>query len=178
MSTMPAGGLTQLPLFSRPAARRHTTFDVAAVSRAARGFTGDFYRTHRYGDRLWFAIGDVAGKGLPAAVVMAMIQEELEHRLAACAITRCDPAATMERLHAYLRPLLPRNRFATAVIGHLQDNGTLMLASAGHCPPLIVRADRSVELLSPTGPVIGLLQDAGWTSTTTRLEGGDALVLY
>ncbi|HET7711864.1 MAG TPA: PP2C family protein-serine/threonine phosphatase, partial [Thermoanaerobaculia bacterium] len=43
---------------------------------------------------------------------------------------------------------------------------------------LIVRADRSVEPLSPTGPVIGLLPNAGWTSTTARLERGDALLLY
>jgi hypothetical protein len=55
--------------------------DVHAISLPARTFTGDFWFTHRMHDRLWFAIGDVAGKGLPAALVMAMIQEELEHRV-------------------------------------------------------------------------------------------------
>ena len=44
--------------------------NIQAVSRAARTFTGDFYFTHRNRDRLWIALGDVAGKGLPAAIVI------------------------------------------------------------------------------------------------------------
>src|SRR5437762_1334451 len=82
------------------------TPDVFAFSRAARTFTGDFYFTHREHDLLWFTLGDVSGKGLPAAVVMAMIQEELEHRIISCAATRCDPSTTMLRLHTFLRPLM------------------------------------------------------------------------
>src|SRR5215472_14809042 len=90
-------------------------FDVHAISIPARTFTGDFWLTHRAADRLWFAVGDVAGKGLPAALVMAMIQEELERQVL------CDPAATMRRLDRFLRPLLPQNKFATVVIGCLCD---------------------------------------------------------
>src|SRR4030081_584857 len=124
-------GVSQLPLFShdeRPIA------DVHAFSKAARTFTGDFYITHRDSDRLWFVLGDVAGKGLPAAVIMAMIQEELEHRITSCATAGCDPATTMHRLDAFLKPLLPSNRFATAVIGWLDDDGSLTIVNAGHCP--------------------------------------------
>ena len=80
------GVIVQMPLFKpvgglKPAA----THDVHAISIPARAFTGDFYFLHRANDRLWFALGDVAGKGLPAAVVMAMIQEELEQRIVSCA---------------------------------------------------------------------------------------------
>ena len=107
-----------------------------------RRFTGDFWFTHAAGDRLWFALGDVAGKGLPAAIVMAMIQEELEHRITSCARAGCDPATTMKRLDEFLKPLLPSNRFATAVIGWLDDDGSITLVNAGHCPPMIVRARR------------------------------------
>ena len=152
--------------------------DVQAVSRAARTFTGDFYFTHRNRDRLWIALGDVAGKGLPAAIVMAMIQEELEQRIASCASTECDPARTTLRLHEFLAPLLPRNRFATAVIGWLRDDGTLRLVNAGHPPPLIVRRDGTIEEIESTGPIIGVLPNACWSTTTLRLEEGDALVLY
>src|SRR5688572_8500495 len=106
-----------------------TASTVLAVSRPARTFTGDFYVTHRTDERLWLALGDVAGKGLPAAIVMAMIQEELEHRIAACAETRCNPATTMGRLHEFLEPLLPSNRFATAVIATLRDDGELTIAN-------------------------------------------------
>lgn len=163
---------SQIP---RPRAR---TTDIHAVSVPARTFTGDFYFTHRAGDRLWFAVGDVAGKGINAAVVMAMIQEELEHRITSCATRGCDPSTTVSRLHTFLRPLLPRNRFATVVIGWLRDDGTLMIANAGHCPPLIVRANGDIDEIGSTGPVAGILPAPRWQSKPHKLRSGDALVLY
>jgi sigma-B regulation protein RsbU (phosphoserine phosphatase) len=166
--------LAQIPLFVR---EEHPIADVFAFSKPARTFTGDFYFTHRDTDRLWFALGDVAGKGLPAAVIMAMIQEELEHRIASCATTKCDPSVTMQRLHAFLHPLMPRNRFATVVIGHLRDDGLLTIANAGHCPPLIARG-KSIEQIGSTGPVAGILKGSRWRSTTRRLAPGDAILLY
>jgi sigma-B regulation protein RsbU (phosphoserine phosphatase) len=169
----------QLPLFARiefPPVRHHV--DAAAFSRAARTFTGDFYYTHRDDDRLWFALGDVAGKGLPAAVFMAMIQEELEHRITLCAATRCDPASTMQRLHAFLKPILPHNRFATVVIGHLRNDGLLTIANGGHCAPVLARAGGAVETIGSTGPVAGLLESSRWASTTRQLAPGDALLLF
>jgi serine phosphatase RsbU (regulator of sigma subunit) len=120
----------------------------------------------------------VAGKGLPAAIVMAMIQEELERRIASCAETNCDPARTIAKLHEFLLPLMPINRFATGVIAHLTEDGVLTFANGGHCPPLLVRADGTIEELSSTGPIMGLLPNAKWRSVKTRLELGDRLVLY
>jgi sigma-B regulation protein RsbU (phosphoserine phosphatase) len=162
-------------LASLPALDR---FDIHAISIPAKTFTGDFWFTHQTDDRLWFALGDVAGKGLPAAVVMAMIQEELEHRLLSCSRAGCDPATTMRRLHEFLKPLLPSNRFATAVIGWLRDDGSLTIVNAGHCPPMIVRADGRVEQIDSTGPVVGILPNARWVSTTLTLAPGDLLLLY
>ena len=163
---------------SLPAVRRGVRIQLDAISRPARTFTGDFYFTHRKDDRVWLALGDVAGKGLPAAIVMAMIQEELEERIASCAETVCDPASTIARLHEFLLPLMPQNRFATGVIAHLRDDGLLTYTNAGHCPPLIVRADGSVNELASTGPIMGLLPHASWHSNKVMLEEGDRLVLY
>jgi len=173
------GVIVQMPLFKpvgglKPAA----THDVHAISIPARAFTGDFYFLHRANDRLWFALGDVAGKGLPAAVVMAMIQEELEQRIVSCARTACDPSVTMTRLHAFLKPLLASNKFATVVIGNLHDDGTLMVANAGHCPPMIVRADGAIEEIASTGPVVGILSSSQWTTYEATLQYGESLVLY
>jgi sigma-B regulation protein RsbU (phosphoserine phosphatase) len=154
------------------------TIDIHAVSLPAKTFTGDFWFTHRTADRLWFALGDVAGKGLPAALFMAMIQEEIEQRVTSCARAGCDPATTMQRLHALMRPLLPSNRFATVVIGWLCDDGTLRVVNAGHCPPLVVRNGGAVEEIGSTGPVIGILPRSRWTSTTRRLGAGEWLLLY
>ncbi len=163
---------------SLPAVRGLSTIEIDAISRPARMFTGDFYYTHRREDRVWLALGDVAGKGLPAAIVMAMIQEELEERIAACAETLCEPATTMSRLHEFLLPLMPQNRFATAVIATLRDDGRLTLANGGHCPPLLLRADGSIEELASTGPILGLLPNARWRTVTTTLDYGDTLILY
>jgi sigma-B regulation protein RsbU (phosphoserine phosphatase) len=153
-------------------------WDVHAISMPAKTFTGDFWFTHVAGDRLWFVLGDVAGKGLPAAIVMAMIQEELEHRITSCARAGCDPATTMKRLDAFLKPLLPSNRFATAVIGWLDDDGSITIVNAGHCPPMIVRADGTIEEIDSTGPVVGIVPNARWHSTTLTLNPGELLVLY
>jgi sigma-B regulation protein RsbU (phosphoserine phosphatase) len=178
VQTMPARSRVSAQL-AFPLAHQHTPFaiDVAAYSKPARTFTGDFYLTHRTHDRLWFTLGDVSGKGAHAAVVMAMIQEELEHRIAACASTQCSPAATMQRLHEFLRGILPSNRFATVTIGTLRDDGLLTIVNAGHCPPLIAAASR-VEEIHSTGPVAGLLPSSRWTSVTRQLTPGDAVLLF
>jgi len=181
MSTMPTGSsvvqFPQLPLFTAYGKRR-SAYEVRAVSQPARAFTGDFYFTHRHADRFWFAVGDVSGKGINAAVVMAMIQEELEHRITSCAKTECDPSRTVARLHEFIRPLLPPNKFASMVIGYASDDGHLVVANAGHCPPVIVRRDGSTDLVESTGPVIGILPDSRWRSTVRLLGRGETLVLY
>jgi sigma-B regulation protein RsbU (phosphoserine phosphatase) len=169
----------QQPLFSPvPVDSRPHTIDLHAVSRPARTYTGDFWFTYRDIDRTWFALGDVAGKGLHAALVMAMIQEELELRIQSCARAGCDPATTMQRLHSLLRPILPANRFATAVLGWLRDDGRMRIVNAGHCPPLILRRDGRIERIGSTGPAAGILPASQWHSETLQLESGDTLLLY
>jgi len=173
------GATQQVPLFDALAAfQTPIAFDVHAVSLPARTFTGDFWFTHRSDDRLWFALGDVSGKGLPAALVMAIIQEELEHRITSCARAGCDPATTMARLHEMLQPILPGNRFATAVIGWLGDDGKLMLVNGGHCPPLVLRRSGAIDEIESTGPVVGIVPRSRWKSAMYTLGRGEQLVLY
>ena len=172
------GVIVQMPLFQAPRPVEVRKPEVHAISVPARAFTGDFYFIHRADDRVWFALGDVAGKGLPAALVMAMIQEELEHRIASCARSACDPSVTMTRLHAFLKPLIAINKFATVVIGTLHDDGTLQVSNAGHCPPVIVRAGGEIESIDSTGPVVGVLPASQWTTFETVLDRGESIVLY
>ncbi|HSP16597.1 MAG TPA: PP2C family protein-serine/threonine phosphatase [Thermoanaerobaculia bacterium] len=172
------GGVAgQLRLFAVPPTSPRD-IDVHAVSQPARQFTGDFYFTHREGSVLWIVLGDVAGKGLEAAVIMAMIQEQLEERLVACVRASTDPANTMTRLHLALRELLPGNRFATAVIAQIHDDGRLVVTNAGHCPLLIARRNGSIETIGSTGPVIGILPSAHWRSIELPFRRGDALLAY
>lgn len=84
----------------------------------------------------------------------------------------------MTRLHTFLRSVLPRNRFATAVIGWLHDDGTLRIVNAGHCPPLVVRGDGRVERIASTGPIVGVLPQSRWSAASMTLDAGDSLLLF
>ena len=178
MSTMPAGSSLsiQLPLPIAPPVSGDV--DLHAISVPARTFTGDFFFSHRVGNTLWVTVGDVAGKGLNAAVVMAMIQEELEHRITSCASAACDPAITMHRLHELVRPALYPNRFATIAIVQIRDDGRLLVANAGHPPPLIARRNGRIDSIGATGPAAGILDNSRWTSVAHHLGAGETLLLY
>jgi len=173
VSSVPAeGSVIQLQLFHSGRLKPARTPDVHAISIPARAFTGDVYFVHPADGRMWFALGDVAGKGINAAVVMAMIQEQLEE------ITQYDPSGAMLRLHTFLCQLLPANRFATMVIGCLCDDGALSIANAGHPAPLIVRTNGEIESIDSTGPVVGILSGSQWRTFETSLGAADTLVLY
>lgn len=168
----------QFPLFARAPRKSSADVDIKAISRPARAFTGDFYLTHRHGRTLWVVVGDVAGKGIKAAVIMAMIQEELEDSIVSCAMENIDPAVTMTRLDLFLRRLLPSNRFATVAIVQIRDDGRLIAANGGHPPLLIARRDGSIEAIDSTGPVVGLLPSPHWRSINTPFNRGETLLAY
>lgn len=173
-----------LPIAAAP--DRDDPFEIAALSLPARAYTGDFYFSRRVGGTLWFALGDVAGKGIASAVFMAMIQETLEHllggpstRAAAGSDDPCsEPCGVLHELDAMLQGELPANRFATVVVGSLDPAGVLTVANGGHCPPLIRRGDGAVEALPPNGPALGILPGRCWGVTTARLVPGDSVLLY
>ena len=149
--------------------------EVFAFSQSARIVGGDLYHAAvREGGALAVALGDVSGKGVAAALIMAMVQGLLGllHELD-------QPIAAM--LPALNRSLIehnPGNRFLTLGAGLLAADGTLELANAGHCPLAVLRGDGGVELVSPKGPILGLLPDAKWGTDTLRLAPGESLVLY
>lgn len=151
--------------------------DVHAVSRPARTFTGDFcFVDHDARGRLWFALGDVAGKGLAAAVYMAMIDEHLEQLVGGPAESM-SAADVVRSLESAVRPHFPRNRFATAVVGVCSPDGSLELVNAGHCEP-VLHTRGGVRIIPSHGPVIGIHPFPSWTAATIEVEAGDLLVAY
>ena len=149
--------------------------DIYATSRPADAFTGDFYFVRRNENGLWFGLGDVTGHGLDSAIYMAMIQEQIE---AAIDDSICCLPDVIHSLHEVMGGEMPANRFASAVFGHITTDGALQLINAGHCSPMVLRRDGSVEAFGPHGPVFGLLPRATWTSSYTRLEPGEKLLLH
>jgi sigma-B regulation protein RsbU (phosphoserine phosphatase) len=149
------------------------TAAVHAISRPATEFTGDFYLYRREQGRLRFSLGDVSGKGLRAAVLMAMVQEEIERGFGEGE----DAIDIVRAVHRSLLPEMGGRRFVSLVLGDLDASGRLRLVNAGHCLPLIIRRT-GVDLLPSTGPVAGLLPDSEWFTHTGHLEPGEAIVLY
>lgn len=152
---------------------RHSELDIYAVSLPARAFTGDFYFISRQSERTWIAVGDVAGKGLHAAVFMAMIHEELE-RLSARAEGPAELAAT---LNATLAAHLPDNRFVTAAVATIDPTGWLEIVNAGHCPVLI-RRENEIKTVSATGPVLGVFTSPSWKTRRLLMQPRDSVLLF
>ena len=148
--------------------------DVYGLAVPAGEFTGDFYFTAELGDGLRFALGDVAGKGLRAAVLMSMIQEELDRSVA----TSAPLGKTVDRIHRSFLAQSDGRRFVSMVMGDLVCCGGLELINAGHPPPLIRRNDGSIERIGSHGPVAGLLQRSRWGIARYQLDPGESILLY
>ncbi|MEO8216918.1 MAG: PP2C family protein-serine/threonine phosphatase [Acidobacteriota bacterium] len=148
--------------------------DVFGLAIPAGDFTGDFYFTAQVGDRLRFALGDVTGKGLRAAVLMSMIQEELDRS----ASSRMPLGRTIDRIHRSFFGQSDGRRFVSMVIGDLDCCGGVEIINAGHCPPLIKRNGGSIERIGSHGPVAGLLEKSRWATARYQLEPGESLLLY
>jgi len=149
--------------------------DVFAFSQPARSVGGDLYHGILRDDgALAVALGDVSGKGVGAALIMAMAQGliGLLHELG-------QPIeALMPALNRSLLKHNPGNRFLTLAVGLLRSDGNLSLANAGHCPLAVLRASGSVELVPPQGPILGLLPMAKWAVAEVKLSAGDSIVFY
>jgi sigma-B regulation protein RsbU (phosphoserine phosphatase) len=129
------------------------------------------------GGRIGIAIGDISGKGIPAALLMAGLQASL--RSQAIAAPK-DLTTLMANLNRLICQSSPQNRYATFFYGEY-DPGTRRLAyvNAGHNAPMLFRrgaSPREAIRLETGGPVIGLLEIASFQQSEVSLEPGDLLV--
>jgi phosphoserine phosphatase RsbU/P len=142
---------------------------------------GDFYDLFPLSQDRWgVALGDVCGKGAHAATVTSLIR----YTLRTAAVYDASPSAVLGTLNAALHQRYARDdrSFCTAIFGVLTPDGegfTLALARGGHAAPLIMRANGTAGQVSgPGGPLIGVWDDAAFTTTTIRLSAGDTLLLF
>lgn len=151
--------------------------DCAGACRPAQGVGGDYYDFLALpGGRLGVALGDVAGKGIPAALLMASLQASLRgQRLSGPA----DLAHMMTNMNLLIFESSPDNRYATFFYGELDPAARrLDYVNAGHNAPMIFRASGAIERLRATGPVIGLVDGGRYAQASTTLAPGDLLVVY
>jgi sigma-B regulation protein RsbU (phosphoserine phosphatase) len=151
-------------------------YELYGWNRSALQVGGDYYDfLARPGGNLGFALGDVSGKGVPAALLVSTLHSSL--RLLA------DHIATgpdfFARLNQHLIDSSAPNKFVTLFLGELETgSGTIAYLNAGHSPAFVVRASGAVEVLSAGGLPLGLLPHASFRMETLHLAPGDLLCLY
>jgi serine phosphatase RsbU (regulator of sigma subunit)/pSer/pThr/pTyr-binding forkhead associated (FHA) protein len=147
--------------------------DLAAASLPCRTVGGDFYDyLELEGGGFSFALGDVAGKGPPAALLAAATQSHF----VAQASLGADPAQTVGRINRALIRRMIEARFATLFHGVLMRDGRLSYCNAGHEPPIVVGED-GVKGLETGGPVLGLFGNARYASDSIQLKPDDLVVI-
>jgi serine phosphatase RsbU (regulator of sigma subunit)/pSer/pThr/pTyr-binding forkhead associated (FHA) protein len=160
------------------AAPRVAGLDLAGHNAACRTVGGDYYDFLPYGeDRVGLVLGDVAGKGMPAALLMCGLQARV--RVLAESPDGLDLAELMSRLDRSLADSCPDNRFITLFFGLLDARaGELRFCNAGHNPPILLRADGTVEHLPPGGTVLGILPGLPYEERRCRMEVGELLAIF
>jgi sigma-B regulation protein RsbU (phosphoserine phosphatase) len=158
--------------------RAGTFFTAAAASLPCRSIGGDFYD---YVDlpagSLGFALGDVAGKGPPAALLSAMMQGIF----AAQAATSDSPSQTIARVNLALYRRGIESRFVTLMYGAIAPAGALTYCNAGHNPPLVISSGagpQGIRRLEAGGPIVGLFEAATFDEETVQLAQGDWLIVF
>jgi serine phosphatase RsbU (regulator of sigma subunit) len=151
-------------------------YDLAGLNLPCRTVGGDYYDFLPYRDgRLAVMVGDVSGKGLPAALLMSGLQA----RVQMLRETNPEPGFAVTTLNRSLTERCPLGKFITFFYGLLDPaTGTLRYSNAGHNYPLVLRADGSVEQLKGNGLVMGLFAAVHYEVRETKLKAGDVLVLY
>jgi sigma-B regulation protein RsbU (phosphoserine phosphatase) len=124
--------------------------------------------------RLGFALGDVAGKGMPAALLTSMLQGIFS----AQTLLDLPLPAILSNVNRTLVRRGTGNRFVTFFFGILDALGNCTYTNAGHNPPYLVRPDGSMSELTEGGMVLGLFAFAEYESRTVSLQPGDRIVLF
>ena len=150
--------------------------EVAAFWEPVGVVGGDFYDAAQLtGDLTWLCIGDVAGKGMSAALLMAGVQA----RVRATAVADVRPSTLCAAVNRELCLRMVGNRFVTFYYAVYDPaRRRLSYANAGHNPPLLIRRCGDVQQLNEGGPVLGILSDAVYGEGHVTLESGDRLVMF
>lgn len=152
------------------------SLDVDGLSIPCRSVGGDYFDYLKLsGNRLGVIVGDVAGKGMSAALLMSSLQA----RVQVLSEEVDDLAQFLTRLNRSVSATCPVNRFITFFIAVIDAaTGDFTYANAGHNPPYLVRADGRLESLRGGGPVLGVLKAMQYGSFQGRLDRGDMIVMY
>lgn len=156
---------------------RLNRIEISASMTPATEVGGDFYDFFQIdNDLIGFTVGDVSGKGIGAALFMAITRTALK----SAALLGIGAAECVSRVNRQLFPESLRNMFVTLVYGQLTlSTGSLEYCNAGHNPPFIMRADGDVAMTDKSNGIgLCLKADFDYRPQTLQLDQGDTLILY
>jgi len=179
------------------------TLEVHGFCRPARTVSGDYYDFLALNsDKLLLAVGDISGKGISAALMMATIHSAVRAYSIEDVPARCEPvavaaggsglmlasearvkdvspAALLALLNHQLYESTPAAKYATLFLG-IYDGATrrLTYANGGHLPPILISEDGSFQLLDCGGTVVGLFDNISYPQATMQFRPGDVLLAY
>lgn len=150
--------------------------DLHAILKPAKEVGGDLYDFYMDDNRLYFLIGDVSGKGVPASLFMAITRSlfrTLSHQV-------LSPAKVVTEMNNSISDNNESNMFVTLIVGILDlETGGMKLCNAGHNPPILIHPDKHVSFLEfPTQIFVGVIEDFTYTDAEITLEKGSKLFLY
>src|ERR1700733_5912207 len=151
-------------------------YEIAGAWQPARVVGGDYYDVFPFeGDTLGLCIADVAGKGMPAALLMSNLQAAVR----GLASPSLSPEVLCERLNSLVCRSIASDRFITFFYAHL-DGGSreLCYANAGHNAPIIAHRDGTHDRLDEGGGVLGIFQSQNYVMGTHTLLPGDRVLLF
>ncbi len=149
----------------------------AAHNEAASNVGGDFYNVFvRSADESYFAIGDVSGKGISASLLMAQTLSAMQFVFAATT----SPSDALAKLNSTLYEHIVRGMFVTTIVGRIIPSASrIELASAGHCKPVMLRADGSAVEIETNGSLpLGILPKVAYQQGKIDFHRGDWFVSY
>lgn len=150
-------------------------FQIACAWQPARSVSGDYFDVLPLGNgKVGLCIADVSGKGMAAALLMANLQASVK----AFAREDVSPAALCSRLNSVLCDNIAPGRFVTLLYAVLDEHSRVLLyESAGHCLPLLVHRDGSIEIPEASSGVLGLFSHWTYSDHELQLASGDVLVM-
>jgi serine phosphatase RsbU (regulator of sigma subunit) len=153
------------------------SLDYAGICIQARQVGGDYYDFLALGqDRLGLLVGDISGKGMAAALLMANLQANLRSQFA---LAREQPQLLLQSVNRLFYESTVDSAYATFFFADYDERARrLRYANCGHLPALLLRHDGAVERLHSTGTVLGLFKEWECPAAECPFYPGDALVLY
>jgi serine phosphatase RsbU (regulator of sigma subunit)/predicted enzyme related to lactoylglutathione lyase len=154
-----------------------TTLEYAGVCIQARHVGGDYYDFLPLGQqRLGLLIGDISGKGIAAALLMANLQANLRSQFA---LAREQPQTFLQSVNRLFYANTTESSYATVFFADYDDTSQLLrYVNCGHLSAILLRQNGTVELLHSTGTVLGLFEEWNSPIVECQLSAGDILALY